>query len=69
MGFCILFPQLCGLRTAEIAEMKMIVMDISDDLDAYLHNPSITDIQERENAIAECRTRARQRLEEKGYVI
>lgn len=69
MGFCILFPQLCGLRTAEIAEMKMIVMDISDDLDAYLHNPSITDLEEREKTIAECRSIARQRLEKKGYLI
>lgn len=69
MGFCILFPQLCGLRRIEVAEMKQIVFDLSDELEAYLYNPENRDIEQRESMIKRIRTEASERLNMKGYKI
>lgn len=69
MGFCIMFPKLCGLRTAEVAIMKTIVLDISDELYDFLSDPRNTDLLEREQLIEESRKAAIARLNKKGYVV
>lgn len=65
MGLCILFPGLCGLKTARVSEMKQITYDICETL-AY-------DLEETENMvdrlvlIETAKAEALIRLKEKGY--
>lgn len=65
MGFCIMFPHLCGLKTNYVAEMKQIVIGLSDSLENELSKQ--TDVTKRKELIILARAKAIEVLEEKGY--
>lgn len=64
MGFCIMFPHLCGLKSAEIGEMKQALLGVSIKLESELERTD--NINERKNIIELYKKEAINTLKYKG---
>lgn len=65
MGYCILFPWLCGLRSMEIAEQKQIILHITSRLESQLE--TVSDVAKRMELIDSARADAVEMLKAKGH--
>lgn len=67
MGFCIMFPHLCGLKTVKVSEMKNSVLLISANLEESLEKEK--DMYRRVALIETAKAKAVVELEKEGFNI